>query len=49
MEHDICLTSKWFLALKIKRDNADPYSMFLAIAINIPVLLKTDFVVQGHI
>ncbi len=30
-------------------DNFDPYNAFLAIATNIPVLLKTGFVVQGHI
>ncbi len=27
----------------------DPYSVFLAIATHIPVLLMTGFVVQGHI
>ncbi len=30
-------------------DNFDPYNVFLAIATNIPVLLKTAFVVQDHI
>ncbi len=34
---------------KIKMYNFDPYNVFLAIAINIPQLLKTGFVVQGHI
>ncbi len=29
-------------------DNFDPYNVFLAIATNIPVLLKTGFVLQGH-
>ncbi len=29
--------------------NFDPYSVFLAIATNIPQRLKTGFVVQGHI
>ncbi len=29
--------------------NFDPYNVFLAIATNIPVLLKTGFVLQGHI
>ncbi len=29
-------------------DNFDPYNVFLAIATNIPVLLMTGFVVQGH-
>ncbi len=33
---------------KIKIDNFNPYNIFLAIATNIPVLLKTCFVVQGH-
>ncbi len=27
----------------------DPYNVLLAIATNIPVLLMTGFVVQGHI
>ncbi len=30
-------------------DNFDPYNVFLAIATNIPVLLMTGFVLQGHI
>ncbi len=30
-------------------DNFDPYNVLLAIATNIPVLLKTAFVLQGHI
>ncbi len=30
-------------------DNFDPYDVFLAIATNIPQLLKTGFVLQGHI
>ncbi len=30
-------------------DNFDPCNVLLAIATNIPVLLKTGFVVQGHI
>ncbi len=29
--------------------NFDPFNVLLAIATNIPVLLKTGFVVQGHI
>ncbi len=33
---------------KRKIDNFDPYNVFLAIATNIPVLLKTGFVLQGH-
>ncbi len=28
--------------------NVDPYSVLLAIATNIPQLLKTGFVLQGH-
>ncbi len=31
------------------KDHFDPYNVFLAIATNIPVRLKTGFVVQGHI
>ncbi len=34
---------------KRKIDNFDPYNVLLAIATNIPVLLMTGFVVQGHI
>ncbi len=34
---------------KRKMDNFDPCNAFLAIATNIPVLLMTAFVVQGHI
>ncbi len=34
---------------KRKMDNFDPYNVLLAIATNIPVLLMTAFVVQGHI
>ncbi len=30
-------------------DNFDPYDVFLDIATNIPVLLKTGFVLQVHI
>ncbi len=33
----------------IKMDNFDPYNVLLAIATNIPVLLMTAFVLQGHI
>ncbi len=32
-----------------KVDNFDPYNVLLAIATNIPVLLMTAFVLQGHI
>ncbi len=34
---------------KRKINNFDPYSVFLAIATNIPQRLKTAFVLQGHI
>ncbi len=30
-------------------NNFEPYSVFLAIAINIPQRLKNGFVLQGHI
>ncbi len=30
-------------------DNFDPYNVLLATATNIPVLLMTGFVLQGHI
>ncbi len=29
--------------------NFEPYNVLLAIAANIPALLMTDFVLQGHI
>ncbi len=32
-----------------KNYNFDPYNVLLAIATNIPKILKTGFVVQGHI
>ncbi len=32
-----------------KIDNLDPYNVCLVIATNIPVLLKTGFVVHGYI
>ncbi len=35
--------------MKIKINNFDPYNVFLAIATNIPMQLKTGFLVQGHI
>ncbi len=34
---------------KRKINNFDPYNVLLAIAKNIPVLLKLGFVLQGHI
>lgn len=43
--------SKQFLKtwLRYKLDNFDLYNVLLDFATNIPVLLKTGFVVQGHI
>ncbi len=35
--------------IKEKIDNFYPYSVFLAMAANIPTLLMNDFVLQGHI
>ncbi len=32
-----------------EKSNFDPYNVFLSIATNIAVLLKTAFVLQGHI
>ncbi len=32
-----------------EKSSFDPYNVFLAIASNIPVRLKTGFVVQDHI
>ncbi len=37
------------MILGIKKIYNYPYSVFLAIATNIPQRLKTGFVVQGHI
>ncbi len=34
---------------KIKINNFDQYNVLLAIATHIPVLLKTGFVLQGHV
>ncbi len=34
---------------KREMDNFDPYNVLLSIATNIPVLLMTAFVLQGHI
>ncbi len=48
MEHDLYLISSDFWH-KIKMYNFDAYSVLLSIATNIPVLLKTGFVLQGHI
>ncbi len=52
MEYDLlvlicsCPNDFWH---KRKINHFDPYNVFLAIATNIPVLLMTGFVVQGHI
>ncbi len=43
MEHDVNINDFWH-----KKDNFEPYNV-LAIATNIPVLLKTAFVLQAHI
>ncbi len=48
MEHDLYLNPNDFCH-KRKMDNFDPYNVLLAIATNIPVLLMTAFVLQGHI
>ncbi len=34
---------------KSKIDHFDPYAVLLCIATNIPMMLMTGFVVQGHI
>ncbi len=47
IEHDLYLVSQYIVALKKKKDIFDPYNVFLAIATNIPVRLKTGFVVCG--
>ncbi len=49
MEHDLYLMSMIFGKKKRKIYNFDPYTVFLAIATNIPQRLKAGFVVQGHI
>ncbi len=35
--------------IKRKKYYFDPYNLFMAIATNIPVILVTGFVLQGHI
>ncbi len=47
MEHDLYYPNDFWH--KRKFYNFDSYNVFLASATNIPVLLKTGFVVQGHI
>ncbi len=46
MEHDLNI----LMIFGIKKiNNFDPYNELLSIATNIPVLLMTAFVLQGHI
>ncbi len=47
MEHDLNILM--IMYHKIKIYNFDPYSVLLAIALNILQQLMTSFVVQGHI
>ncbi len=47
MEHDLNILM--IFGHKRKMDNFDSYNVLLAIATNIPVLLMTAFVLQGHI
>ncbi len=47
MEHDLNILM--IFVIKGKIYNFDPYNVFLAISTNLPVLLITDFVLQGHI
>ncbi len=46
MEHDLNILMIFGIKEKY---NFDPYNVLLAIATNIPVLLMTAFVLQGHI
>ncbi len=46
MEHDLNILMIFGIKQK---DNFDPYNVLLFIATNIPVLLMTAFVLQGHI
>ncbi len=46
MEHDLNILIIFYY--KRKMYNFDPYNVLLAIATNIPVLLMTAFVLQGH-
>ncbi len=47
MEHDLNILM--IFGHKRKMYNFDPYNVLLSIATNIPVLLMTAFVLQGHI
>ncbi len=44
MEHDLNI-----LMIYVIKEKCIPYNVLLAIAINIPVLLMTAFVLQGHV
>ncbi len=46
MEHDLNILMIFGIKEKY---NFDPYNVLLSIATNIPVLLMTAFVLQGHI
>ncbi len=46
-EHDLNILM--IFGKKRTMDNFDPYNVLLSIATNIPVLLMTAFVLQGHI
>ncbi len=48
MEHDLYIMSQGFWHKEKNICNFDPYNVFLAIATNIPVLLMTGLVLQGH-
>ncbi len=47
MEHDLWYPNDFWHKIKIY--TYDPYSVFLVIATNIPVILINAFVLQGHI
>ncbi len=47
MEHDLTISNDFWH--KRKMYNFDPYNVLLTIATNIPVLLMTASVLQGHI
>ncbi len=47
MEHDLNILMIFGIIRKI--NNFDTYNVLLSIATNIPVLLMTAFVLQGHI
>ncbi len=49
MEHDLYIIFTNDFLHKGKIYHFDPYNVLLALATNIPVLLMTAFVLQGHI